>query len=132
MFYRVYSFRDYIVGGCQIHFTVSPRTVHTACWVRPSRMGVSAWAPPQGSQQPLPTLDVTQSPSGTQDGWVQKRPFGRACRSLLCGFCTPSHDSQNGLRKVSGRGAHRDPSSGLAPPRPCLVPPPPPPPQPPL
>ncbi|XP_078295288.1 copine-7 isoform X2 [Panthera onca] len=53
--YRVHSFLDYIMGGCQIHFTVSAR------------------APPhQQSPGALPTLDVTRS--------LARGP-GRMCRS---------------------------------------------------
>ena len=77
---RVYSFLDYIMGGCQIHFTVSPRGCHAA-----SRRFPTSWVSAQG---PLPTLDMALHWFGTQDRGGNGHGDSGA---LLLGLEAPPH-----------------------------------------
>lgn len=66
---RVYSFLDYIMGGCQIHFTVSPRVRHAA----------SRHTPPPTRSAPPPcpgcgSALVWQPGQRSRQTWGQRHP----------------------------------------------------------
>lgn len=86
-FSRVYSFLDYIMGGCQIHFTVSPRsTLCMSSRAHPGRTGVSTPTPqlPKAPPHPGRSSELAWHP-----GWSWGEKWGQGGPSAGPGGPSP-------------------------------------------